>query len=363
MVDRGSALSAHAITYVDERRSRGEFTKDTAKQVQSVLLCFARGIDDPPVADLSRDHVEAWVTAFGGTLARSTLRNRVSVIRKFCSWLIRHDAIPSNPCDGLERIRQPRSVPRALPSPAVGDLFASLPDARAELIVSLMVQEGLRCKEVAGLQLGDIDDQSGTLVVVGKGGHQRMLPISDETAKSMRRYLLEHPASAGPLIRRYDQPARGLSAHYVSDLVRRWEADAGVKHRSHDGVGAHSLRHTAATDVLRASGGNVVLVQQMLGHASLQTTQVYLRTYPEDLRKAMDGRKYKRKTADVVPLPERKRHIPDDELVGAFRAGMTAEEVAAVYSVERTRVRRLVRGIDRAAVDLPAPAAKDGMHT
>lgn len=227
------------------------------------------------------------------------------MVRRFCRSLVIAGVISANPCDGMDPIRQPRSVPRALPAPAVGDLYAHLPDARAELIVSLMVQEGLRCLEVAGLQVGDVDSVNGTLVVVGKGGHQRMLPISDETARALRNYLLEHPASAGPLVRRYDQPSTGLQPHYVSDLVRKWLRESGVKQRPLDGVGAHSLRHTAATDVLRASGGNVVIVQTMLGHASLATTQVYLRTYPEDLRRAMNGRTYKRRAGSVTHLKVR----------------------------------------------------------
>lgn len=356
MVDGGSALSAHALIYVDERRNRGEFTKDTRKQVVSVLLTFCRACGDPPASELTYAHVATWIDAVGARLARSTLRNRLSAVRKFCSWLVLREVILANPCDGVERIRQPRSVPRALPAPAVGDLYASLPDARAEVIVSLMVQEGLRCKEVAGLQLGDIDTQAQTLIVVGKGGHQRMLPISEETGKAMRRYLLEYPASAGPLVRRYDEPARGLTAHYVGDLVRRWEKESGVKHRPRDGVGAHSLRHTAATDVLRASGGNVVLVQQMLGHASLQTTQVYLRTYPEDLRKAMEGRKYKRRDGEVRELPEKPEEpfVPDVELVGAFKSGMTVEEIAAVYRVEVSRVKRVTKNLERPARRLRA---------
>lgn len=350
MAAGGSALSAHVIVYVNERRNRGEFTHDTRRQVESVLLSFCRVIADPPAVELTRGHVEGWITSVGGSLARSTLRNRVSVVRKFCSWLVLRSVIAANPCDGLERIRQPRSVPRALPAPAVGDLFAYLPDRRAEVIVSLMVQEGLRCKEVAGLQLGDIDFDGGTLIVVGKGGHQRMLPISEETMRYVRRYLLEHPASAGALVRRYDHPGQPLTAHYISDLVRKWEAESGVKHRPHDGVGAHSLRHTAATDVMRATGGNVVLVQQMLGHASLQTTQMYLRTYPEDLRKAMEGRSYTRKEGEVVNIKkEEPPKIPDEELRGAWRGGMTVDEIVAVYRVERARVLAVVDGVERVA--------------
>src|SRR5690348_4791932 len=101
MADGGSALSVHATAYVTTRRDRGEFTKDTRKQVVSVLLSFCRAIGDPPAEELTRNHVEGWITSVGGTLAKSTLRNRVSVVRKFCAWLVRTDVIAANPCDGL----------------------------------------------------------------------------------------------------------------------------------------------------------------------------------------------------------------------------------------------------------------------
>lgn len=297
-------LSQHAVAYVRERSQRGEFTKGTKRQAECVLLGFARSVGDPPASEMTGEHVNVWLASVAD-LARSTVRNRLSMIRRFCVWLVASGVVAANPCDGAPRIRQPRSVPRALPTPAVGDLFDALPDARAEVICSLMVQEGLRCLEVARLEVGDIDIDAGVLVVVGKGGHQRMLPVSDETAYAVRRYLLELPATAGPLVRSYAHPTQGLAPHYVSDLVRGWLREAGVKQRALDGVGAHSLRHTAATDVLRANGGNVVLVQQMLGHASLATTQVYLRTYPDDLRRAMNGRSYKRRSATVTRLTGR----------------------------------------------------------
>jgi integrase/recombinase XerC len=297
---RGRTLSEHVIAYTAERSRRGEFTKGTRRQVECVLLRFARTVGNPPPDALTSSHVEEWLASVGG-LARSTVRNRLSTIRRFCVWLIERGELAANPCDGAPRVRQPRSVPRALPADAVGDLYAVLPDVRAEVIVSLMVQEGLRCLEVAGLEVGDVDLSAGVLVVAGKGGHQRMLPVSAETSLVVRRYLLEHPASAGPLVRRYDRN-EGLTSHYVSDLVRGWMRESGVKQRPLDGVGAHSLRHTAATDVLRANGGNVVLVQRMLGHVSLATTQVYLRTYPEDLRRAMAGRSYRRGGGTVSSL-------------------------------------------------------------
>lgn len=94
------------------------------------------------------------------------------------------------------------------------------------------------------------------------------------------------------MIRSYQHPSSGVAAPYVSRLVRRWMYAAGVKQRAGDGISGHALRHTAATDVLRATNGNVRVVQMMLGHQSLASTQRYLRTYPEELRTAMAGRSY-----------------------------------------------------------------------
>lgn len=292
-------LSTLAATYVTVRTRRREFNGATPATVRSILWNFASACGDPPANRLTRDHVETWLTSMD--VAASTARNRLSTVRAFCAWLQRERQLRANPCDGLKGPRQPRAVPRALLTEQVSLLYDHLPDVRAELIASLMVQEGLRCLEVANLEVGDVDEVNRTIVVVGKGGHQRMLPLSDETWGALRDYLNRYPTTAGPLVRSYAHPNRGLSPGYISSRVRKWMAEAGVKQRPRDRVAAHSLRHTAATDVLRKTG-NVRLVQQMLGHTSLSSTQVYLRTYPQELREAMAGRSYKRPDADVARL-------------------------------------------------------------
>ena len=114
-----------------------------------------------------------------------------------------------------------------------------------------MVQQGLRCCEVARLQLGDLDRVNGLMLIVGKGGHERVLPIIEETAEAVDAYLTEYPAFAGPLVRSYSDPHRGLASATITKLVRVWVGDAGIKRARHDGVSAHAFRHTAATDMLR----------------------------------------------------------------------------------------------------------------
>jgi integrase/recombinase XerC len=214
-------------------------------------------------------------------------------------WLVEVGELERNPALLVKSPKEPRRLPRGLTAAEVRRLLRVAPDARAVVIILLMVQEGLRRGEVAGLDLGDIDMAERTMLVRGKGGHERVLPISEETFTAIRRYLGEHPATAGPLVRRsLDQPKgvrwdarQGLSPSYVSQMMTQWMREAGIKAKPYDGRSAHALRHTAASDMLR-HGAHVRNVQAALGHASLVTTQRYLPLIVGDLRESMGGSRY-----------------------------------------------------------------------
>ena len=99
--------------------------------------------------------------------------------------------------------------------------------------------------------LGDIDTGEHTMAVRGKGGHERLLPISDQTWAAMAAYRLETPGGDGPLIRSRSNPHDGIKPGYVSTMVSNFMREAGVKAHGKDGRSAHSFRHTFATDALR----------------------------------------------------------------------------------------------------------------
>lgn len=251
------------------------------------------GADRDP-RSLRRADLEHWLDS--RTVSAATLRLQFSTLRVFFNWLVATERIKRHPMAGLDPPKEPRRLPRALRPDAVAAVMARL-DARGLLVVSLMVQEGLRRAEVAGLQLDDIDFDRRLMRVIGKGGHERVLPITTETFGYLLSYLAEHPASAGPLVRSYGggphPEGRALTPDYIGDLVGEWMSAAGVKARARDGVSAHALRHTAATDMLRA-GAHLLDVKTALGHTSLTTTQRYLPWVVGDLRDAMGGRTYRK---------------------------------------------------------------------
>lgn len=271
-----------AEDYVAERAARGRFRPRTVVTVRYTLRGFLRAVAPDDVA-LEVRHVEAWLAETRQSPA--TARARLSQIRSFCRWLIRKGRLGSDPTLAVDAPRTPRYVPRGLRGEAVGQALAELPDARARLVVILMVQEGLRCCEVSDLEVGDIEWDERIMLIRGKGGHQRVLPVSEESWAALEDYLAEHPARSGILIRSYRDQYRGLNPGYISTLVARWLRGAGVP------ATAHSLRHTAAGDMLRA-GAHLRDVQAALGHVSLSTTQRYLPWVVGDLRTAMGGRRY-----------------------------------------------------------------------
>jgi integrase/recombinase XerD len=280
-----------AEEYVRERVVRKELTRQTARNVRCALVRFAHFAGEGPVGELDYRAVEAWL-ADRAHLAAATRRSQFSAVHTFCAWLHRRRLIDRSPTLDVPAPKLARSVPRALPETSVARFLTACPDHRAKAIGWLMVGMGLRCVEVAGLQVGDWDRGRGLMVVQGKGSHERALPVPEPVIIAVDAYLAEHPTFTGPLVRSYRRPSCGLGADTISGLVARWMDDAGIKHRARDGVSAHALRHTAASDVLDRCK-DLRVVQQMLGHQHLATTSIYLRRAAlGPMREAMAGRTY-----------------------------------------------------------------------
>ena len=217
----------------------------------------------------------------------------MGVLRPFTAWLTSEGYVKADPCAGMKLPPAPRSLPRSLQRTDVAALLEHVShDARARLTVLLMVQEGLRCCEVARLDFGDIDRRSRSVRVTGKGGNQRVVWLTDESLAALERYEQEEgPFTAGPLLRSRVIPTEGVTPAYLSRCLSEWMHDAGVKRAPGDGRSAHALRHTMATDMLD-HGAAITEVQLALGHTSLQHTGRYTQARAQQLERAMAGRRY-----------------------------------------------------------------------
>ena len=138
-----------------------------------------------------------------------------------------------------------------------------------------MAVQGLRCVEVARLDASDLDAGRRTITVRGKADNVRTIPLADEVADQLERWLAGR--HAGPVV--------DLAAATLSGVVAAWMADAGLKSRPYDGRSAHALRHTAASDLYDRCR-DVKAVQRFLGHANVATTDRYLRAGDDDVIRA-----------------------------------------------------------------------------
>lgn len=289
---RPTAHYAQIGTYVAERVSRGEITESSASVIEPMLRQWVRHVDFAPPRRWSVDDVAEWVN--DSRLRASYRKSRLTKLGPYCRWLILEGKLQRDPTLGIGKIRIPDGGARDLSVEEITALLSVLPDARAVLIVVLMVQMGLRCGDVARIRIEDIDARRRRLHVRAKGGRGEPThwePITEEAWYVLAPWLRSGERASGPLVRSYQRPDRALDPHTVSKLVGRWIKAAGLKDFPWDGRSAHALRHSFAQHVLDG-GADLRDVQYALGHRSIRSTELYVRREPPGLRDRIDGRRY-----------------------------------------------------------------------
>lgn len=288
----GNSTSRLALTYVARRYASGQVNRRTAEQLRSRLSSFAAAVPADPKR-ITRRHVEKWMER--PELAPLYRRSRLSAVRGFTKWLVGEGHAKSDPCLLVATPKAPRQTPKRLTQEEAERLVAAVRhDRRTFLVVLFMLQEGLRRIEISRLDVDDIDFAERSMALRGKGGqgcHTDSLPITDETWAALTAYLAEEGHTSGPLVRNRVRLHGRCSPPTISELVRQGMVDAGVKKPGDCLRTPHSTRHTAAHGVLTQTG-DIRMVQKVLRHRSVRSSEVYLNGYVDDLRPAMSGRHY-----------------------------------------------------------------------
>lgn len=282
-------LQPWADRWVRERIARREALSATVRTERRHLDRIIELHGARPLGQLGRWLVNEWASD-QHHLAPSTWAARWRLHRRFFAWLATETGAP-DPMAGIARPRSPRGVPRSLEGDTVAKLIAAAPHSRARAAIALMVHMGLRRAEVCALTHENWNRGRRTMTVTGKGGHTREIPVPAAVERALAVYLGEHAGHHGPLLRTFTT-GKALAPVTLSREFRELAYRAGVKGGAWDGVGCHSLRHTAACDVLEG-GADLATVSELLGHANPATTGIYLRRARQDrLRAAIEGRSY-----------------------------------------------------------------------
>ena len=226
----------------------------------------------------------------GSGVSRRTTARKLSCLRSFFRFLCREGQLTDNPAAVIPTPRLERRLPSFLDEQHARRLLDAPPVShwrglRDRAILETLYSTGVRISELIGLNRDDVDDIAGCIVVRGKGKKERLCPVSQTALKAIGRYLTKRPAKGGRVLQALfiSQKGTRLTVRQADRLVRDYVRQVGLPPT----ISPHSLRHTFATHLLDR-GADLRSVQELLGHASLSTTQIYTHVTAQRLKKIYD---------------------------------------------------------------------------
>jgi len=298
-----SDLDRAMAAYLDHLAVERGLAPRTIAAYRSDLTDFADGRGVRGSWDRSADAAVAYLAGQARRgrpgvrgLAPTSLRRRTAVIRGFYRFAYGDDLIGVDVASHLPLPRQPRLLPETLTVAEVERLLEATSGAhpddpvrvRDRALVELLYASGLRVSEAVGLDVDDLSIDGAFVRVVGKGDRERLVPVGDIALEWLTRYEADPrpgwlsmghvaPADGGPLF--LTPRGRRLARQQAWAIVKRAAVDAGLSDR----VTPHTLRHSFATHLLEG-GADLRVVQELLGHASISTTQLYTHVTGERVR-------------------------------------------------------------------------------
>lgn len=313
------------LTHLEKER---DVSRNTLMAYERDLRAFttylsqARGIEGWDFAELGRLDIRGWMAHLTRQgLAKRSIARGLSAVRSFFRWMHRDERVDVNPARAVGSPRLPRTLPGYLDRTQADTLLAlaqtrsesgNFTDVRNLAMLEMFYSCGLRLSELQGIDLADLDLVTQQVKVRGKGRKERIVPVGDHAQRAVRNYLVKRDAliahlgtsikearakssdetsGAGGAQKR--KPVRlGRGALFLSERGTRASTRAvqhaivGLLSAVDEGAGlsTHSLRHTFATHLVDA-GADLRAVQELLGHASISTTQIYTHTSVERLKK------------------------------------------------------------------------------
>ena len=266
------------LRYLDRERNASPHTiRAYAADLQQFEAHMAEEMGRPgTLADVDHLAIRAFLARLHrGGLKKVSAARKLATLRTFFRYLCREGILERNPARALLSPRMERKIPAHLEESEIASLI-EVPgeedsQRRARAILELLYATGIRCAELVGLDLGDIDMAARTVRVLGKGSKERIVPFGMPAAAAVQAYL---PArlNSRPKSQAVFVNARGgrLTDRWVRQIVSRRVKQVAIARR----LSPHSLRHSFATHLLER-GADLRSIQELLGHASLSTTQRY----------------------------------------------------------------------------------------
>jgi integrase/recombinase XerC/integrase/recombinase XerD len=255
---------------------------------QFALWCSAQDLE--PAAVATRDLRRYAAALSGRDAVAATIARKLAALRAFYRTLREHGDVSQNPVDLIPSPKRPRSLPKVLRPDELAALLDRIPastplELRDRALFEIAYACGLRAEELVNLDVASADFDAEELRVEGKGAKTRIVPAGEPALRALGRYLERGrpalQAGDGELALFLSKSGRRLSTSDVRRRLRVWARQASIQ----GGISPHALRHSFATHLLDG-GADLRAIQELLGHASISTTQIYTRVESARLRSA-----------------------------------------------------------------------------
>jgi len=299
--DPADAAGFHSLAreFFEAQAMTGKTARTVETYAQSlgyfVRWALERGLARPgeitrPMVERYQRHLFTYRKETGEALSFSSQQYRLTAVQLFFRWLARRRYIEASPAAELEIPRAKRRLPKDVLTPEEAELVLAQPDLatpeglRDRTIMEVLYSTGMRRLELVGLKLWDVDREHGTVFIrLGKGAKDRIVPIGERALAWLARYEADaRPAWApspdsGQIF--FSPAGEPIRPNFLTVMAHRMIEAAGVKKHG----ACHIFRHTMATAMLE-NGADIRFIQQILGHESLETTQIYTRVSIRQIR-------------------------------------------------------------------------------
>ena len=287
--------------FLAQLRQERRLSRHTAAAYAHDVRALLELAGTTPLGDLQIHQIRRFVAQLHGRgLGGKSLARVLSAWRGFFNYLARDHGFSTNPCSGVRPPKSPKSLPKAL-SPDEATRLVSIVDddklaVRDRAIFEMFYSSGLRLSELTSLKSGDVSFADATVRVTGKGNKTRVVPVGSHALQALQQWMIVRE-----MLAKHGEPALFLNRHggaitprAIQQRLKTWSVKQGLPGHVHP----HMLRHSFASHVLQSSG-DLRAVQEMLGHSSISTTQVYTHLDFQYLAKVYDAAhpRAKRKTS------------------------------------------------------------------
>jgi integrase/recombinase XerD len=284
--------------YIEFIFAQKNLAKNTVASYENDLSEFAKFIGNNDFLDLNVTEFKKYVSYLSKNFSPSSHSRKLSSVKNFFLYLNDLKLVKNTPIDFIDFPKLPKKIPKFLSESEVNNLIKksyedkSFKGLRTTLLIEILYATGIRVSELVGISLGDISDNYSSIVIRGKGGGQRIVPLFGKVKTVLKRYLgflnqLKRPTKSLFLF-----PSNSKFGHLTRNRFFQILKNLGKEiHLDLNRISPHVLRHSFASHLL-SRGVDLRIIQESLGHKDISTTQIYTHIQSSKLRKILEKRTY-----------------------------------------------------------------------